>query len=107
MRIGQVMHHLLLVSLGSAGDSFVLVAKNAPKVTVVGRNTMGVWDYANVATQSYTGFDLNYPISRAAWVDEGKGIDGIGVPPDIHLPWTPATITEDLDLKKALAVLAD
>lgn len=83
---------------GSAGDSFVLAAKKSPKATVIGRATYGVWDYANVVTQDFGHFYLYYPISRADWIDRGAGIDGVGVQPDIHLPWTPAMITEDRDL---------
>lgn len=86
---------------GSSGDSFVLAAKKSPKTTVIGRETYGVWDYANVVTQDLGHFHLAYPITRADWIDRGAGIDGVGVQPDIHLPWTPKMITEDQDLAYA------
>jgi len=38
------------VTCGSSGDTFVKNAKKSPKVTVVGRATMGIIDYFNVVT---------------------------------------------------------
>lgn len=46
---------------GSSGDSFVKLAKQSPKVTVVGRNTMGVLDYSNVA---FLEMDDDFTISK-------------------------------------------
>lgn len=87
---------------GSAGDTFVLVAQHLEKATIMGRNTMGVWDYANVAAQAYGDYTLYYPIMRADWLDDGKGINGVGVKPDIYIPWNPKMLTEDVDIQHAI-----
>ncbi|WP_019376603.1 S41 family peptidase [Virgibacillus halodenitrificans] len=95
------------VYCGSSGDSFVETCKHSSKVTVVGRPTLGLNDYANVAVMGWENkFELWYPTSKLSVVDEGKGMNGIGIQPDIYIPWTPNHFEEDIDLKKALELLA-
>lgn len=98
--------HVVILSdqyCGSSGDSFVKLAKLSPKVKVIGRNTMGVLDYSNVSYQPLEDhFTLMYPTSRMNSIDEGKGIDNIGIAPDIIIPWTPRHLSEDVDLLAAL-----
>lgn len=91
---------------GSSGDAFVRMAKKSPKVTVVGRNTCGVIDYSNLALAPLEeDFMLFYPTSVLKSALEGRGIDNIGVDVDIHIPWTPDHINEDIDLKRALEMI--
>lgn len=93
---------------GSSGDSFVKLAKLSPKVTIVGRNTMGVLDYSNVAFLELDDhFTLMYATSRMNYLDRGLGIDNIGITPDIYVEWTPEHLVEDLDIKKVFELIKD
>ena len=91
---------------GSSGDSFVEICKKSPKVTVIGRATMGVNDYANLAKKKWDdGFVMMYPTSRLSRIDQGNGMTGVGILPHVHIPWTPAHLHEDIDLEHALRLL--
>lgn len=91
---------------GSSGDSFVEICRKSPKVTVLGRASMGLNDYANVAAQTWdSGFVLNYPTSRLSRIDEGNGMTGVGILPHIHIPWTPAHLHKDVDMEYAMDLL--
>ncbi|GAK04030.1 TSPc, tail specific protease [Geomicrobium sp. JCM 19037] len=101
-------HIVLLtdVMCGSSGDSFVEVCKKSSKVTVMGRATLGLNDYANIVTEDVgDGFALMYATSRLKRIDEGKGMTGVGIVPDIHIPWTPDHIHTDVDLHRAIQFL--
>jgi hypothetical protein len=94
------------VYCGSSGDSFVVIAGQSEKVTLIGRGTAGITDYSNVAVQPYeNGLMLWYPTSRDANIDNGKGLTGVGATPDIYIPWTPEHIEKDIDLEKAIEYL--
>ncbi|MBD7983920.1 peptidase [Sporosarcina sp. Sa2YVA2] len=96
------------VMCGSAGDSFVELVKKSNKVTVIGRATLGLNDYANLVSAKWDeGFELMYPSSRLSRIDRGEGMTGVGITPHIHIPWTPEHLTEDVDLKKAFEFLAN
>lgn len=90
---------------GSSGDSFVNVCKKSEKVTVIGRNTLGVTDYSNLAIVDYGEFQLYYPTSRDNAIDEGKGINGIGVQVDHYIPWTDKFLKKDMDMYYALKLI--
>ncbi|GEN84796.1 hypothetical protein SLU01_31080 [Sporosarcina luteola] len=95
------------VMCGSSGDSFVELVKKSSKVTVVGRATMGLNDYANLVSEKWEeGFELMYPSSRLSRIDRGEGMTGVGITPHVHIPWTPAHIEEDIDMKKAFELLS-
>ncbi len=85
----------------SSAESFVEIASRMEKVTVIGRPTMGVNDYANLAWFDFGEYVLHYPTSRSKSIDEGKGTRGKGIAPDIFIPWTPKHIFEDVDLTEA------
>ncbi|MBO0588989.1 S41 family peptidase [Sporosarcina sp. E16_8] len=92
---------------GSSGDSFVETVKKSNKVTVVGRATMGLNDYANLATQKWDeGFEFMYPTSRLSRIDVGRGMTGIGIEPHLNIPWTPEHLNVDIDMESALKVLS-
>ena len=91
---------------GSSGDSFAKLAKLSPKVTLIGRNTMGVLDYSNVAYQDLDDdFTLMYPTSRMNYIDDGLGIDNIGIPPDIEVKWSPTHLKKDMDIEMTLNII--
>lgn len=94
------------VFCGSSGESFVEICKKSSKVTVLGRPTAGLNDYANLALMKWTSkFELWYPTSRDSRIDHDRGMSGRGVAPDIYIPWTPQHIKEDMDLKEATRIL--
>ncbi len=86
----------------SSAESFVEIASRLQKVTVIGRPTMGVNDYANLTYFDFGEYVLHYPTSRSKAIDRGEGTRGKGLQPDIFIPWTPKHIFEDIDLSIAL-----
>ncbi|WLR57468.1 S41 family peptidase [Mesobacillus subterraneus] len=94
------------VFCGSAGDSFVEACKKSSKITVMGRPTAGLNDYANLAIQRWDeGYELWYPTSRLSRIDHGRGMTGVGIEPHIYIPWTPLHLEEDVDLAAALKLV--
>lgn len=89
----------------SSGDNFVAVFSMFPKVTVVGRPTMGILDYSNVAFVQYDNYTLMYPTSRLLAVDSGNGMMKRGVKVDHYIPWTPEHLKRDVDLETVLAMI--
>lgn len=94
------------VTCGSSGDNFVWLTSLFDKVTVMGRPTMGILDYANCCWADLDQFRLVFPTSRYQGLDTGKGMTDIGILPDVHIPWTPEHLERDVDLEQALAFLA-
>ncbi|QPC46971.1 S41 family peptidase [Mangrovibacillus cuniculi] len=91
---------------GSSGDSFVEICKKSNKVTVLGRPTKGLNDYANLVTQEWEeGFQFSYPTSRLSRIDKGRGMSKVGIKPDIYIPWTPKHLEVDVDLEFALSFI--
>ncbi|WP_226675225.1 S41 family peptidase [Mesobacillus jeotgali] len=94
------------VFCGSAGDSFVEACKKSSKITVIGRETAGLNDYANLAIQRWDeGYELWYPTSRLSRIDHGRGMTGVGIVPHIYIPWTPLHLKVDVDLAAALKLV--
>lgn len=87
---------------GSSGDTFVWNAKKSSKVKVIGRNTMGITDYSNLATIDYGDYQLMYATSK---MNEKNYINGKGIEPDIYIPWTPEHIYTDKDLETVLSII--
>lgn len=83
---------------GSSGDNFVQMMKQFPKVTVVGRPTLGILDYSNCCRVDYGDYSFMFPTSRALALDKGEGMTDKGVEPDILIPWTEEFYTRDVDL---------
>jgi hypothetical protein len=75
---------------GSTTEQFLLAAKQSKKVTIMGENSAGVLDYANVRDISFScmPYALHYATSRSRRVDMGQGIDNVGIKPNHIL--TPA-----------------
>ncbi|MBE5858965.1 MAG: peptidase S41 [Butyrivibrio sp.] len=87
---------------GSSGDAFVEVMSCSPKVTLVGRPTMGITDYSNCNMVSFDDFSFIYPTSRDNRIDHGKGLAHKGVPVDHYIPWSPEHIGKDVELDYCL-----
>lgn len=89
----------------SSGESFVKSVAWLNKVTVVGRPTMGILDYSNVAEADFGDYIFVYPTSRSLSVDKGRGICGRGIGVDIPVAWSPEFLNSDPDLAAALEFL--
>lgn len=89
---------------GSSGDTFVKNVKKSPKVTVIGRATMGVIDYCNIVQKDYGDYIFGYSVSK---MNEKYYCNETGVLPDIHIPWTPKHLKNDIDLNYALSLCKD
>ena len=72
---------------GSTTEQFLLEAMQSKKVTLMGQHTRGVLDYANVRTVALPclPYTLNYATTRSRRIDQGKGIDNVGIQPAIVL----------------------
>lgn len=93
------------VTCGSSGDNFVEMVKKLPKVTVVGRPTLGVLDYSNCITIDFGDYYFVYPTSRSLTVDVGKGMNDCGVVPEILIEWTPEHLIKDVDLEQVISFI--
>ena len=71
----------------SAGEAFVEMLSKSPKVTIIGRPTMGIQDYSNCTNAVWDDFYLEYPTSRDCRIDRGEGTLGKGVPVDEYVPY--------------------
>ena len=89
-------------SCGSSGDAFAEVMSCSPKVTLVGRPTMGITDFSNCNVVSFDDFRFVYPTSRDKRIDYGKGLAHKGVPVDYYIPWSPEHIGKDVELDYCL-----
>jgi hypothetical protein len=71
----------------SSAEQFILETMQSRKVTLMGRSTRGVLDYANVRVAAFPCLPLalNYATTRSRRVDMGKGIDNVGIKPEIVL----------------------
>ena len=89
------------VYCSSSGDQFVYDCKQSEKVHVIGRPTLGVIDYSNLAKLKLKDtYELWYPTSKMASVMRGELLTE-GVQPDRYIPWNPSHIFEDVDLIEA------
>ena len=89
-----------------AAELLAEVAQDSGRCVTVGRATRGGQGYLNPAVLDVGGFCLQYPVSR--FTDEGlaRHFAGVGVPPQVHVPWSPEHCRRDLDLEAALQALA-
>lgn len=89
-----------------ACEDFLLYARASKKVTLIGRCTKGALDYSNIYGEEVgEDYVLSYPVCYFGRVNEGKGIDFIGIEPDIVVPWTPEHLERDTDIQVALKYL--
>lgn len=71
----------------SSTEQFLLEAIQSRKVTLMGQPTAGILDYANVRDVALPcwPFVLHYATTRSQRVDAGKGIDNVGIRPQVVL----------------------
>jgi C-terminal processing protease CtpA/Prc len=80
---------VILINEGCASstEQFLLEAIQSKKVTLMGQNTSGTLDYSNLRESGFCGipYTLWTPTTRSRRIDNGEGIDGIGIKPTIYL----------------------
>lgn len=102
---GQKVLLLTDTATADAAEWLALVAKKAPRATQVGRATMGNLDYSNPLAMAFEDrFVFVYPMSKTKAAAEGRGMRGVGVEPDVAVPFTPEECTRDLVMERALAL---
>ncbi|MGK0577943.1 S41 family peptidase [Macrococcus capreoli] len=91
---------------GSSGDNFVATVKESEFVTVIGRATKGMNDYANCGYLYLNEqYDLLCPYSRYNGLDYGESMALKGIAPDIEIQSTLEDFHKDVMLEKALELL--
>lgn len=91
---------LINKNCASSCENFALYAKESEKVILMGENTAGILDYANMREQKFSclPYTLYYATTRSRRVDLGKGIDNVGIPPRVQLSGEQDWINEALEL---------
>ena len=87
---------------GEAAEWLVRAAKSAGYATVVGRATIGSLD--NTCPRAVRlDDDLTLILPTATYLEalEGDATLGRGIAPDVHIPWTPAQLSRDVELETA------
>ena len=87
---------------GEAAEWLVRAAKSAGYATVMGRATIGSLD--NTCPRAVRlDDDLTLILPTATYLEalEGDPTLGRGIAPDVHIPWTPAQLSRDVELETA------
>ena len=87
---------------GEAAEWLVRAAKSAGYATVMGRATIGSLD--NTCPRAVRlDDDLTLILPTATYLEalEGDATLGRGITPDVHIPWTPAQLSHDVELETA------
>ena len=87
---------------GEAAEWLVRAAKSAGYATVMGRATIGSLD--NTCPRAVRlDDDLTLILPTATYLEalEGDPTLGRGIAPDVHVPWTPAQLSRDVELETA------
>ena len=91
---------------GSDAERFIEAVRRLGRGTVVGRNTLGALDYVRPLIRPLdSALTLVYSCGMRAEAYHGRKINGVGLAPDIHIPWSPAFLTEDPDIETALRLI--
>ncbi len=91
---------------GPDAERFIEAVRRLERGTILGRNTLGALDYVHPLARALdSSLTLVYSSGMSAEAYHGRGINGTGLDPDIHIPWSPAFLTEDPDLEAALTKL--
>jgi len=71
----------------SSCEQFILYAQQSKKVTLMGEPTGGVLDFGNLHNMAFPcgNWSIWYPTSRSNRVPAGKGIDNVGIAPNVPL----------------------
>ncbi len=85
-----------------AGEALVQAARRAG-ATLVGRATMGTLDYCGDVSALLGGrFVFSWPTAVTADARNGKGMKGIGIVPDVYIPFSAEECGRDVLLDAAL-----
>lgn len=87
---------------GEAAEWLVRAAKSAGYATVMGRATIGSLD--NTCPRAVRlDDDLTLILPKATYLEalDGDATLGRGIAPDVHIPWTPAQLSRDVELETA------
>lgn len=87
---------------GEAAEWLVRAAKSTGYATVMGRATIGSLD--NTCPRAVRlDDDLTLILPTATYLEalEGDATLGRGIAPDVHIPWTPAQLSRDVELETA------
>ena len=87
---------------GEAAEWLVRAAKSAGYATVMGRATIGSLDNTCPKVVRLDD-DLTLILPTATYLEalEGDATLGRGIAPDVHIPWTPAQLSRDVELEMA------
>ena len=89
------------VTCEDTGETLVRWCASSPKVTTIGRATMGDTEYLNPLTVAFDeDFAFTYPLSKTIAAATGTGITGIGIQPSVNVDWTPVECHEDVILQR-------
>ena len=87
---------------GEAAEWLVRAAKSAGYATVMGRATIGSLDNTCPrAVRLDDDLTLILPTATCLEALEGDATLGRGIAPDVHIPWTPAQLSRDVELETA------
>lgn len=93
---------------GPDAERFIEAVRRLDRGVIVGRNTMGALDYVHPQARALDdSLTLIYSCGMREEAYHGNRINGTGLAPDIHIPWSPAFLTEDPDLDSALRLLSE
>ncbi|MEM9052179.1 MAG: S41 family peptidase, partial [Bacteroidota bacterium] len=72
---------------GSTTEHFLFIAKQSKQVTIMGRPTIGMYDYGDMRNFIMPDADLELwcATNRSRRLNSGEGIDNSGIHPDITL----------------------
>ena len=88
---------------GSDAERFAEAVRRLGRGTVIGRHTLGALDFVHPLARPLDGsLTLVYSCGMRAEAYNGRRINGTGLAPDIHIPWSPRFLPEDPDLEAAL-----
>jgi hypothetical protein len=75
------------IKCASTTEQFLLEAIQSKKITLFGEHTMGVLDYANMREKDFYSpqYTLWYATTRSRRINIGKGIDNVGLLPQVHI----------------------
>ncbi|MEQ9460740.1 MAG: S41 family peptidase [Phycisphaeraceae bacterium] len=87
-----------------ASESFLLMMKTAPRATIVGENSRGA--SSNPVPHDLANSVILHVPSWKAYTPQGREIQGMGVEPDIRVPWEqPGLLTPDVVIEAAAKYL--
>lgn len=89
-------------------ELFIEAVRRLGRGIILGRNTMGALDYVHPQVRALDdSLTLIYSCGMREEAYHGNRINGIGLAPDVHIPWTPAFLTGDPDIESALRLISE